>query len=254
MEDRLEDAPALLLVRQRDEDLEVETARTQDRVVHQVDPVGRAHDQHLVVGVKPVHLAQKLVDGCGGFVGVPEMVEPAAQRVDLVDEDDAAVLAAPGTRKQLPDPLGADAHEHLLELGGDDLDEAAAGLVGQRPRKQRLPRPRRTVKHNPPSDPRAHLLVPLRIVEKVNHLLELLLDLLAAVVIVETGAASVDVGLVLNRRDVGLVHLPYQVLECGERDNGGGSDGDELIADEFPLVLEGDVIGSALLGVYMRLL
>lgn len=99
VEDGLEDALALLLIGKGNEYFEVESAGSEDRVVYEIDSVGCADDQHFIVGIEAVHLAEELVNCCGCFVGISEVVEPASQGVDLVHEDDAAVLAAPCTRE-----------------------------------------------------------------------------------------------------------------------------------------------------------
>src|SRR3546814_10832848 len=61
----------------------------------------------------------------------------AADRVDLVDEDDAGgVLLA--LLEHVAHPAGADADEHLDEIRAGDGEERHVRLAGDGPRQQRL--------------------------------------------------------------------------------------------------------------------
>ena len=60
-----------------------------------------------------------------------------AQRVELVDEDDAGRGLA-RLLEQVAHPCGADADEHLDELRAGDGEERHPGLAGHGPRQQRL--------------------------------------------------------------------------------------------------------------------
>src|SRR6202011_5525712 len=71
----------------------------------------------------------------------------AADRVDLVHEDDAGAVLL-GLVEEVTDPTGADAHEHLYELGAGDVEEGDAGFPGDRLAEQRLAGPRRPA-HEP---------------------------------------------------------------------------------------------------------
>src|SRR3546814_9154852 len=53
----------------------------------------------------------------------------AADRVDLVDEDDAGGVLF-GLLKHVTDAAGADADEHLDEVGARDSEEGDVGLTG----------------------------------------------------------------------------------------------------------------------------
>ncbi len=64
-----------------------------------------------------------------------------AERVELVDEDDAGRLGL-GLREQVAHARGADADEHLDELGAAQAEEGHLGLAGHGAREQRLARAR----------------------------------------------------------------------------------------------------------------
>src|SRR5204862_7342297 len=78
----------------------------------------------------------------------------AADRVDLVHEDDARRVAL-GLVEQVADSARADAYEHLDELRAGDAEERHARLAGDRPRHQRLARARRADEEHAARDPRA---------------------------------------------------------------------------------------------------
>jgi hypothetical protein len=59
----------------------------------------------------------------------------AADRVDLIDEDDAGAVAL-GLLEQVTHARGADADEHLDELGAADREEGNARFAGNGPREQ----------------------------------------------------------------------------------------------------------------------
>ena len=67
----------------------------------------------------------------------------AADRVNLVDEDDARRVVL-GLLKEVAHARRADADEHLDELGAGGRREGHAGLPGDGARQQGLPRPGRT--------------------------------------------------------------------------------------------------------------
>ncbi len=83
------------------------------------------------VGVEAVHLDEDLVEGLLALVVATAEAGAAlaADRVDLVDEDDARRVAL-GLVEQVADAAGADAHEHLDELRAGDAEERHARLAG----------------------------------------------------------------------------------------------------------------------------
>ncbi len=101
----------------------------------------------------------------------------AADRVDLVDEDDARRVAL-GLVEQVADAAGADADEHLDELGPGDAEERHAGLAGHGPRHQRLARAGRPDEQHPARDPRAEGVELFGELQELDDLLELRLGLI----------------------------------------------------------------------------
>ena len=117
---------AALDVRAVEDDLAVEAARAQERRVEDVGPVGGGDDDHVGVRVEAVHLDQDLVQGLLALVvrAAEAGAALAADRVDLVDEDDARRVAL-RLLEQVADAGGADADEHLDELGAGDARRTA---------------------------------------------------------------------------------------------------------------------------------
>ena len=101
-----------------DDDGAVEAAGPQQGGVERLGPVGGRHDDDAAVGVEAVHLDEQLVERLLALVVAADDAAAArlAQGVELVDEDDARGPAL-GLAEQVADPAGADADEHLDEVG-----------------------------------------------------------------------------------------------------------------------------------------
>ena len=86
-----EDRPARRELGPIDQHAPVEAAWPQERRVQHVGPVGRGHDHDQVVAQEAVHLGEELVQRLLALVVAAAEPRPAraADRVDLVDEDDA---------------------------------------------------------------------------------------------------------------------------------------------------------------------
>src|SRR4029079_4439620 len=113
----LEDLQATLNVRPVEDDLPVEAARAQQRGIEDCRPVGGGNDDDVRVRVEAVHLDEDLVERLLALVmrAAEAGAALAADRVDLVDEDDARAVAL-GLVEEVADAAGADADEHLHEL------------------------------------------------------------------------------------------------------------------------------------------
>src|SRR5258705_190157 len=83
----------------------------------------------------------------------------AADGVDLVDEDDARGILLP-LLEEVADARGADADEHLDEVGSRDREEGNVGLAGDRPGQERLAGARRPHQQHALRDLSAQLLEP----------------------------------------------------------------------------------------------
>ena len=177
----LEDRDAALHVRAVEDDLAVEAARAQERRVEDVGAVGGGDDDHVRVRVEAVHLDEDLVEGLLALVvrAAEAGAALAADRVDLVDEDDARRVAL-GLVEQVAHAAGADADEHLDELGAGDAEERHAGLAGDGARHQRLAGARRADEQHAARDARAERVELLGVLQELDDFLELGLGLVDA--------------------------------------------------------------------------
>ena len=112
----------------------------------------------------------------------------AAHRVDLVDEDDAGggFLAL---LEHVAHTRGADADEHLDEVGAGNGEERNVGLAGDGARQQRLASAGRTDQQHALGDLAAETLELLRVLEELDDLLQLGLGLVDAGHVLEGDAA-----------------------------------------------------------------
>ena len=130
----LQDLFTALDVRQADIDLTVKAAGAEQRLIEDVGTVGGRHDDDAVVGLKTVHLDQQLVQGLLTFIVAAAQAGTAlaADRVDLVDEDDAG-HGLLGLVEQVAHAGSADADVHLHEIRTGDGVERHTGLTGTAP-------------------------------------------------------------------------------------------------------------------------
>ena len=103
----------------------------------------------------------------------------AANRIDLVDEDNAGrVLLA--LFEHIAHPGRADADEHLDEIGAGDREERYVGLAGDGAGQQRLTGAWRTDQQHAFGDFAAEALEFLRVAQELDNLLQLGLGLVDA--------------------------------------------------------------------------
>src|SRR5947199_4213184 len=103
----------------------------------------------------------------------------AADGVDLVDEDDAGGVLLP-LLEEVAHAGGADADEHLDEVGAGDREEGDVRLAGDGAGEQGLAGARGAHQQHPLGDAAAELLELLWLLEELDDLLQLLLGLLDA--------------------------------------------------------------------------
>src|SRR6266540_3015567 len=122
-----------------DDDLPVEAAGAQQRRVEDVGPVRGGDQDDVVLQLEAVHLDEQLVERLLALVVASAETGSAmaADGVDLVHEDDAGPGLL-GLLEEVAHARGADADEHLDEVGAGDREERHAGLAGDGPREQRL--------------------------------------------------------------------------------------------------------------------
>ena len=177
----LEDAEPAAQIRARDHDAAVEAARAEERRVEHVGAVRRGDEDDALVRLEAVHLDEQLVQRLLALVvtAAEARAAVAADGVDLVDEDDAGrVLLA--LLEQVADARGADADEHLDEVGAGDGEERHARLARDRAREQRLAGARRAHEQHALRDAAAEARELLRVLEEGDDLLELVLRLVDA--------------------------------------------------------------------------
>ena len=128
-----------------DHDLPVETARPEERGVEDVGAVGGGEHDDAALGVEAVHLDEELVERLLPLV-VPTAEAGATlptDGVDLVHKDDAGRVLL-GLLEEVAHAAGADADEHLDEVGARDGEERYSGLSGDGAGEQRLAGTRRS--------------------------------------------------------------------------------------------------------------
>ena len=159
----------------------IKTAGTEQGRIEHIGPVCGGHQDHAFVGFKTVHFDEQLVEGLLALVvpAAQARAAMAADGVDFVDEDDAgSVLLA--LFEQIAHAAGAHAHEHLHEVRTGDGKERHAGLAGDGPRQQGLARARRSDQEHAFRNASAQLLELLRLAQKLDDFLQLLLGFLHA--------------------------------------------------------------------------
>ncbi len=162
-------------IRCRDRDLAIEAARPQQRRVEDVGPVGRGDQDDARAVTEAVHLDEQLVQRLFAFVVASAEAGSALPPhcVDLVDEDDARAVLL-GLFEEVAHAGGADADEHLDEVGTRDGEERHAGLARHSTGQQSLSRAWRPVEQHALGDLGAQRLIPAGVLQEVLDLVELL--------------------------------------------------------------------------------
>ena len=170
----LEDRLAAFQIRCGHADLAVETAWAQQGRVEHVGAVGRGDDDEVGVVVEAVHLDEQLVQRLLALVVAAAHAGAAlaADGVDLVDEDDGGGVLL-RLVEQVTHAGGAEADEHLDEVGAGHRIERHAGLACDRAGEQRLAGAGRAVQQHAARDARAQRLVLGGVLEEVLDLLDL---------------------------------------------------------------------------------
>jgi hypothetical protein len=174
----------------RHHDLAVEAAGTQQRRIEHVGTVGGGDQDDAFVGFEAVHLDQQLVQRLLALViaAAEAGAAMAADRVDFVDEDDAGRVLL-GLLEHVAHAAGADADEHLDEVGARDGEERHVGFAGDRAREQRLAGAGRADQQHALGESSAEALEFLRVAQEFDDLLQVLLGLVDAGDVLEGDAA-----------------------------------------------------------------
>ena len=168
-------------VRIRHLDLPVEAARTHQRRVEHVGTVGRGDQDDALIRLEAVHLDEQLVQGLLALViaAAKSGAAMAADRVDLVDEDDAGGVLL-RLFEHVAHARRADADEHFDEVGARDREERHARFAGDGARQQRLAGAGRPDKQHAARNAAAETLELLRIAQEFDDLLQILLGFVDA--------------------------------------------------------------------------
>ena len=211
----VEDLPAALLIGAIDQHLAVEATGPQQRRIEDFRTVGGGQQNDPDARVEAVEFGEELIERLLLLVDAAECAlhAAAAERIELVDEDDAGRGLA-GLLEQVADAGRPDADEHFDELGSRYGEERDVRLSGDRSRQQRLAGARRADQQNALGQPCTEPAVGLRIPQEGDHLLELELGFLDARDIFESHlrvGLDVDLGARLADR-----HQPAQALAFGD--------------------------------------
>ena len=219
----LQDPLAADDVRVRHDDLPVEAAGAQKRRVEHVGAVGRGDEDDALVRFEAVHLDEQLVQRLLALVvaAAEAGAAMAADRVDLVDEDDAGRVLL-RLLEHVAHARRADADEHLDEVGAGDGEERHVGLAGDGAGEQRLAGAGRPDQEHAARDAAAEALELLRVAQELDDLLQVFLGLVDAGDVLE-GDAAMRLGEKLRLRlaeaerlAAGALHLPHEEDPHGE--------------------------------------
>ena len=139
------------------------------------------HDDDALARVEAVHLGEQLVERLLALLVAAHRRLDAdlAERVELVDEDDAGRLGL-GLGEEVAHARRADADEHLDELRAAQAEERHVGLAGDRARQQRLAGARRADEQHALGNAAADARVLLRVLQELDDLAQLVFRLVDA--------------------------------------------------------------------------
>ena len=197
----LEDIDSSLKVRQFHRDAPVKTAGSGQGGVERLGAVCRRQDDHSQILLETVHFRQQLVQGLLALIVSAERaaVTLFADRVDLIDEDDAGCLLF-GLVEQVAHLGRAHADKHLHEFRAGHGEEGNVGLTGDRLGQHGLAGSGRSHQQDALGHGRADLLVFSGIVQILHDLHEIFLGFLFARDIREAdafGRFDIDLGVAL---------------------------------------------------------
>ena len=170
----------------RHHDLAVKTAWAQKGRIEHVRTVGRRDQNDPFIGLKAVHLDQKLVEGLFALIiaAAKACTAMTTDSVDLVDKDDAGRVLL-GLFEHVAHPAGTDADKHLDKVRAGNAEEGHTRLTGNGTGEQGLTRTRRADQQRALGDLAAKLLELAGVLEELNDLVQLFLGLVDTGHIVE---------------------------------------------------------------------
>ena len=223
----LQDVLAADHVRVRHHHLAVETAGAQQRRIEHVGPVGGGDQDDAFIGLEAVHLDQQLIERLLALViaAAEAGAAMAADRVDFVDEDDAGRVLL-GLLEHVAHARGADADEHLDEVGAGNGEERHVGFAGDRARDQRLAGARRADQQHAARNASAQALEFSGIAQEFDDLLQILLGLVDAGDVLE-GDAAMRLGQKFRARLAEAERLAARALHLPRQENPHADQRDE---------------------------
>mmetsp|Transcript_36540 Transcript_36540/g.85631 ORF Transcript_36540/g.85631 Transcript_36540/m.85631 type:complete len:260 (-) Transcript_36540:566-1345(-) len=211
----LQNLHAALEVRDGHYDLPVQAPRPSEGLVEGFREVRRANDNHSIVVLEAVHLHQQLVQSHPDCCVVP-VGALGAHSVDLVDEHDAGRMLA-GLLKEVPNAPGTHSDKHLLEFRSRCLQEGDASLASNGTGEQRLASSRRAGHHHAFRKLRTKPGEAIRVTKVEDDFLQLLLDLIAALHVLEGRVHLLHRSDLLGAHTESLLYIAGQPL-CKDRD------------------------------------
>ena len=254
---QLEDVLATGQVGQLNGDAAVKATGAQQGRVKAVGAVGSSENDNALVVIKAVHLGQQLVKRLLALIVAAKAatVTLLADRIDLIDKHDARGLFL-GLLKQVTNLGGTAADEHLDELRARNAKERNARLAGNGLGKQRLTGTRRANKKSTARQLGTDLLVALRLLQKVDDLLEGLLGLFLAGDVLKghahvLGGNHASTGLAqstaakttaakVHRRTVithGLLHAAVEPPADQEENRHGENEGEQVVGHQTRVLI-----------------
>ena len=234
-------------VRERHNDLAIETPRAQQRWIEHIRPVGGGDDDDAGIRLEAVHFHEELVEGLLPLVvtAAETRAAMATDRIDLVNEHYARRLFL-RLFEHVPHPRRADADEHLDEIRAGYGEERNLRLAGDRPRQQRLARARRAHHQRTPRNTAAEALELARILQELDELTDIFLGLVDARHITESRLDLIfgkQLGLALAEREGAAasanaaLHLAHEKHEDRDDDEDRKTRYEELHPNALLLLL-----------------
>ena len=155
---------------QRNHDLTVKAARTQQCGVENVGAIRGSDHDDAAVGVETVHLDEHLVQSLFAFVIASAETGAAltADRINFVDEDDAGRILL-SVLEHVANTSGTDTDEHFNEVGTGNRKEGNLGFAGDGFGQKSLTGTRRADEQHTARNTTAQSLIAARILEVVHN-------------------------------------------------------------------------------------
>ena len=168
-----QDVRTALDVRTGNRDTTVETSRTQERRVKDIDTVCCRDNDNALIRTETVHLNEQLVQCLLALIVTAAHAGTTVTTygIDLIDEDDARRILLRAVEK-VSYTACTDTDEHFNEVGTGNAEERNARLTCYGLCQQSLTCTRRAVKEDALRDLRAERGILLRVLKEVNDLRE----------------------------------------------------------------------------------